>query len=81
MDYKESFLKHLKIEKRYSLHTIRSYKTDLDQFFSWLSENDIPITPGEITSHQVRAWVVNLIDNGITPVSAVSYTHLTLPTN
>jgi len=69
MDYKESFLKHLKIEKRYSLHTIRSYKTDLDQFFSWLSENDIPITPGEITSHQVRAWVVNLIDNGITPVS------------
>ena len=69
MDYKESFLKHLKIEKRYSLHTIRSYKTDLDQFFSWLSENDIPITPGEITSQQVRAWVVNLIDNGITPVS------------
>ncbi len=69
MDYKESFLKHLKIEKRYSLHTIRSYQTDLDQFFSWLSENDIPIAPGEITSHQVRAWVVNLIDNGITPVS------------
>lgn len=69
MDYKESFLKHLKIEKRYSLHTIRSYQTDLDQFFLWLSENDIPIAPGEITSHQVRAWVVNLIDNGITPVS------------
>lgn len=66
MDYKESFLKHLKIEKRYSLHTIRSYQTDLDQFFSWLS---VPIAPGEITSHQVRAWVVNLIDNGITPVS------------
>jgi integrase/recombinase XerC len=69
MDYKESFLKHLKIEKRYSLHTIRSYQTDLDQFFSWLSENDIPIAPAEITSHQVRAWVVNLMDNGITPVS------------
>lgn len=69
MDYKESFLKHLKIEKRYSLHTIRSYQTDLDQFFLWLSENGIPIAPGEITSHQVRAWVVNLIDNGIAPVS------------
>jgi len=69
MGHKESFLEHLKIEKRYSPHTIRSYQNDLDQFFSWLSENEMPTTPGEITSHQVRAWVVNLIDKGIAPVS------------
>ena len=69
MDHKESFLEHLKIEKRYSLHTVRSYQNDLDQFFLWLSENQLPATPGEITSHQVRAWVVHLIENGISPVS------------
>jgi integrase/recombinase XerC len=69
MGHKESFLEHLKIEKRYSLHTIRSYQNDLDQFFSWLSENDISPAPGDITSHQVRAWGVNLMENGIAPVS------------
>jgi integrase/recombinase XerC len=69
MDHKESFLQYLKIEKRYSLHTIRSYQNDLYQFFLWLSENKIPAEPGEITSHQVRAWIVSLMDKGITPVT------------
>lgn len=69
MDYKESFLQHLKFEKRYSPHTIRSYNNDLDQFFLYLMENDIPSTPSEINSHQIRAWIVSLIDSGILPVS------------
>ena len=32
MDHKESFLQYLKIEKRYSPLTVRSYINDLDQF-------------------------------------------------
>jgi len=69
MGHKESFLEHLKIEKRYSLHTVRSYQNDLDQFFTWLTDNEMSSDPGDITSHQVRAWVVKLIENGISPVS------------
>jgi integrase/recombinase XerC len=69
MGYKESFLQYLQIEKRYSLNTIRSYKNDLDQFFSYLSENDMPVNPGELTSHHVRAWIVSLMDNDILSVS------------
>jgi integrase/recombinase XerC len=69
MDHKESFLQYLKIEKRYSPHTVRSYQNDLDQFFSFLSANEMPVNPGEITSHQVRAWIVNLMDNNISSVS------------
>jgi integrase/recombinase XerC len=69
MDHKESFLQYLKIEKRYSLHTIRSYQNDLDQFFTWLSENSIPPDPDEISSHAIRAWIVSLMDRGITSVS------------
>jgi len=69
MGHKESFLQYLKIEKRYSPHTVRSYQNDLDQFFSFLSENEMPVNPGEITSHQVRAWIVNLMEHSISSVS------------
>jgi integrase/recombinase XerC len=69
MSHKESFLQYLKIEKRYSPHTIRSYQNDLDQFYTYLSDNLIPDNPEEITSHHIRAWIVDLMDNGIAPVS------------
>ena len=69
MGFKESFLQYLQIEKRYSPHTIRSYQNDLDQFFSYLSVNDMPSHPGEITAHHIRAWIVSLMDSGIKPVS------------
>ena len=69
MGFKESFLQYLQIEKRYSPHTIRSYKNDLDQFFTYLSDNDMPSQPGEITAHQIRAWIVSMMDSGIKPVS------------
>jgi integrase/recombinase XerC len=69
MDHKESFLKYLQTEKRYSPHTIRSYQNDLDQFFSYLSENAMPGDPSEITSHDVRAWIVSLMDKDITAVT------------
>ncbi|MCX6335057.1 MAG: tyrosine-type recombinase/integrase [Bacteroidia bacterium] len=69
MSYKESFLQYLQLEKRYSSHTIRSYKIDLDQFFMFLSENDMSVNPSEITSYQVRAWIVSLMDNDMTSVT------------
>jgi integrase/recombinase XerC len=69
MDHKESFLQYLKIEKRYSPHTVRSYQNDLEQFFSFLSANEMPVNPREITSHQVRAWIVSMMDNNISSVS------------
>jgi integrase/recombinase XerC len=69
MVHKESFLQYLKIEKRYSLHTIRSYQTDLDQFYLWLSSGNISSKAGEITSHQIRAWIVSMMGKGISAVS------------
>jgi integrase/recombinase XerC len=69
MGYKESFLQYLKAEKRYSPHTIRSYHTDLDQFYSYLSVNDMAENPDEITSHQVRSWIISMMEGGITAVT------------
>ena len=45
MSHKESFLQYLQIEKRYSPHTVRSYLNDLDQFYSFLSAQDLPDDP------------------------------------
>lgn len=69
MNHKESFLQFLQIEKRYSPHTVRSYRNDLDQFANFLSDNEMFSDVNDITSHQIRAWIVYLIDNGISPVT------------
>jgi integrase/recombinase XerC len=69
MNHKESFLQYLQIEKRYSLHTVRSYLNDLDQFNSFLLSLDLPVDPELVTSHDIRAWIMNMIDNNYSTVS------------
>lgn len=69
MDHKESFLQYLKTEKRYSPHTVRSYQNDLDQFFSYIRDNDESIEPGDVTSSHIRSWIVSLMEKGVTPTS------------
>jgi integrase/recombinase XerC len=69
MNHKESFLQYLQIEKRYSPHTVRSYLNDLDQFYSYLSAEGKPVEPELITSHDIRSWIVSLLENDYKPVS------------
>jgi integrase/recombinase XerC len=69
MSNKESFLQYLQAERRYSLHTVRSYSNDLSQFEEFLSALGQPTDPVPVTSHDIRAWVVSLMDNNYSPVS------------
>jgi integrase/recombinase XerC len=69
MSHKESFLQYLQIEKRYSSHTVRSYLNDLDQFYSFLSSLGLPDDPIAVTSHDIRAWIVSMLDNNYSAVS------------
>jgi integrase/recombinase XerC len=69
MSYKESFLQYLQIEKRYSVHTVRSYTNDLDQFFLFLTATGLPEDPALVTSYDIRAWIVSMLDNKITTTS------------
>ncbi len=64
-----AFLDYLTFEKKYSAHTIVSYKADLEQFFIFLnpSQEEFPIT--EVNYQQIRKWVVSLMDSGISPKS------------
>ncbi len=69
MNEKESFLQYLQIEKRYSSHTVRSYSDDLKQFFLFLSENGISDEPGEVSSGDIRSWVISMMEGGYSSVS------------
>jgi integrase/recombinase XerC len=69
MSHKESFLKYLQIEKRYSLHTVRSYLNDLNQFYSFLSSLGLPEDPVAVTSYDIRAWIVSMLDNNYSAIS------------
>ena len=69
MDHKESFLQFLQIEKRYSPLTVRSYLNDLDQFIKYLNKGDFGSGPGEVSSHDIRSWIVELLEEGYAPVS------------
>jgi len=63
--HKESFLRYLKFEKRYSNHTLSSYETDLDQYIAFcMNQNDI--NKDVNTDHYlIRKWIVLLIENGL----------------
>lgn len=69
----DRFIRYIKFEKRYSPHTVSAYQSDLDQFISFLNnpDNVTPapapeIThPSQITHHQIRNWMVELMNHKI----------------
>jgi len=69
MDRKESFLGYIQAEKRYSQHTVRSYRNDLEQFILWLESQNISFDATEISSSHIRSWIVCLVENGYSAVS------------
>ncbi len=62
---KESFLKYLEFEKRYSPNTLGSYKNDLNQFsnFVYHSFNESLIDHADHA--MIRSWIVSLVDGGM----------------
>ena len=59
----QSFLDYLKFEKRYSVHTIIAYQTDLSDFFNFL-KNTFDSTDLKQVSHTwVRSWLASLKEN------------------
>jgi len=60
----ETFLSYLQHEKRYSLHTIESYKVDLTQFNAYLLET-FEMEMLEVQPMQVRNYIVHLMEQGI----------------
>jgi len=61
-----SFLNYIEYEKRYSKHTIISYKNDLEQFQTFLKQQ-YELDKIESANHmQVRSWIVHMMQNQMT---------------
>ncbi|MEN0056447.1 MAG: tyrosine-type recombinase/integrase [Mucilaginibacter sp.] len=70
----ERFIRYIQFEKRYSPHTVSAYQSDLDQFMRFLNgtENEATaqepaiIHPNQISHHDIRNWMVDLMDQKLT---------------
>lgn len=65
----ESFLKYIEFEKRYSKHTVITYKNDLEQFNIFLSNLDQQLNLQSVVYPHIRSWVITLVEDGISPSS------------
>jgi integrase/recombinase XerC len=67
------FLRYLRLEKQQSPHTLRSYRSDLEQFQCYLAETTGSRTANEmlqaVDARVVRAWLMHLHGLGLEPAS------------
>lgn len=63
MDVIDGFISFLKHEKRYSPHTLNSYKKDLEQFKAYSNKNYNVNNVTEAGYKTVRSWIIDLIQN------------------
>lgn len=61
----DSFLKYIQYEKRYSRHTITSYKTDLSQFTNYLNDVYEFSDLRKADYYIIRSWIVFLVESGM----------------
>ena len=64
-----AFIDYLKFEKRYSVHTIISYQTDLSSFFEYLGKQYGELLLKEITHSFIRSWLADLKEKKLTSKS------------
>lgn len=62
ISYIDQFLEYLKIEKRYSLHTILSYETDLNQFDDYLINSYESVLFKDVNLTHLRSYMVALLE-------------------
>ncbi len=61
----EQFLEYLQHEKRYSPHTVISYRTDLESFISYLSDQYGIAAVHTIRHDHIRSWLAELKEEGL----------------
>jgi len=64
MQHFEAFLNYLSNEKRCSLHTMRSYATDLQQFEQYLTQHHKGTAIAQVSSGMIRQWMVQMMEAG-----------------
>jgi integrase/recombinase XerC len=61
----DNFLQYIEKEKRYSKHTLTSYRTDLNQFGNFLRLTYELSDPQDAMALMIRSWVVSLLEEDV----------------
>ena len=64
MEHIRAFLDYIGYEKKYSVHTLSSYETDLIQFKEFLNKEFGEVLYNEVPYSYIRSWIVYLSDGG-----------------
>lgn len=65
VSYVSPFFEYLEFEKKYSKHTIISYKNDLQQFIDYLSAEKSELQITDINHQIIRSWITDLLSEEI----------------
>ncbi|RXK62446.1 integrase [Lacibacter luteus] len=65
----QAFIDYLKFEKRYSIHTIRSYQDDLHFFYEYLAATFGNLPLPEIKPTFIRSWLAKQKEEGLSSKS------------
>jgi integrase/recombinase XerC len=65
----QTYLDYLRFEKRFSVHTITSYQTDLTGFFTYLYAEFEVFALKEVNHAFVRSWLAGLKNDGLSAKS------------
>lgn len=63
--HQEEFITYLGKEKRYSLHTLTSYRKDISQFWEYITETFEAKNASEVSHFYIRSWIVSMMEQGI----------------
>jgi len=66
---KEAFRDYLKLEKKYSPHTVNAYLNDILFFETFNKEHFEQENIEQVNYSQIRGWIVSLVDDNISNVS------------
>ena len=58
------FIRYLEAERRYSPLTVRNYRRDVEQFLAWLGTDDKRFNPRQVTTGQIREWIIHRTEEG-----------------
>ena len=60
------YIQYLEFEKRYSKHTLTSYRKDLNQFLSYINVYYGDHALESVEHLHIRSWMMNMVENKIT---------------
>lgn len=61
----ESFISYLSLEKNYSLHTVKAYQKDIEEFASFIRREYEMENIDAVAYSLIRSWIVSLVNKNI----------------